>query len=236
MKPMIGVCPLYDVNKESVWILPSYMKALECAGAIPLLLPLTSKKKILSQIAGRLDGFLFPGGEDIDPACYGQEPYQEGGLYIHERDAMEKHLMQQVIVRDKPLLAICRGHQMLNVVCGGSLIQDIPSMRQSPLNHHQEKPYDVPVHEVTIIKDSPIARLQKNETAWVNSIHHQAVDHVGNGLKCMAYSSDGIVEAMYMPDKSFVWSVQWHPELMKEDGFCQAIFDAFVRACDKNIK
>jgi len=132
-KPMIGVLPLYDEKKESLWMLPGYMKGIEAAGGIPVMLPLISDTDIIMSIADSFDGFLFSGGQDVNPAIYGEKMEAFCGKPCDERDSMERMLFEQVTKLDKPILGICRGLQLFNALLGGTLYQDIPSQLQSEI-------------------------------------------------------------------------------------------------------
>lgn len=211
-KPMIGIVPLVDEERESYWMLPGYMEGITMAGGIPVMLPLVSDMQDIRQMADGFDGFLFTGGQDVAPECYGQKRLPQFGQTCPGRDQMEALLLEEVLKRDKPLLGICRGIQFLNAMLGGTLYQDLPSEHPSELNHHQTPPYDRPVHEVVMEKDSPLYKLLGKERLSVNSYHHQAVKTLSSKLSAMAYATDGLVEAVWMPEKQFVWAVQWHPE------------------------
>lgn len=231
-KPMIGLVALYDENKESYWMLPGYMTGLLEAGAIPVMMPLTDDRETICRLVDRLDGFLLTGGHDINPAFYGEEPAKVCGILCEERDRMEAVLLKEALRADKPVFGICRGIQFLNTYLGGTLYQDLPSLRPGGLEHHMEPPYDVPVHEVTVEKDSPLYEILGQESLPVNSYHHQAIKKLAPGLNAMACASDGLVEAVYMPERSFVMAVQWHPEFSwKTDVNSRKLFRAFVEAC-----
>ena len=233
-KPCIGVLPLYDDKLESYWMLPGYMKAVEAAGGIPVMLPLTADEAIIAALADRFDGFLFTGGHDVHPRLYGEEKGPLCKDICEERDTLEYALFHRVLERDKPIFGICRGLQMINVALGGSLYQDLPEERPSAVRvkHLQEKPYDRPVHRVAIAADSPLCRLWGADAVMVNSSHHQGIKRLAEDLKPMAFADDGLIEAVYMPDKTFVWAVQWHPELMHvTDGLQFRLFLEFVSHC-----
>ena len=233
-KPIIGIVPLVDIERESYWMLPGYMKGIEQAGGIPLMLPLTSDEENLQQLAEELDGFLYAGGQDISPNLYAQRRSRMCGQSCHERDEMETILFSMVYEQDKPLLGICRGIQCINVVMGGTLYQDLPSEHSSDTEHHQIPPYDVPVHSVKIIGDSPLYKLLKKETLMVNSYHHQAIKTLAPKLSVMAVSEDSLVEAVYVPNKKFIWGIQWHPELSYlADENSRRIFSEFVMMAGK---
>ena len=232
MKPIIGIVPLIDETKDSFWMLPGYMDGIAEAGGIPIMLPLTSDKEEIGQLLNAIHGILLTGGHDVDPALYGEEPLPECGEPCKERDAMETELLKQALERDMPVLGICRGIQFLNAHLGGTLYQDLPSQHPSDTEHHQTPPYDKPVHSVSILKDSPLFRLLNKETLSVNSYHHQAIRQKAESLKTMAVSGDGLVEAVEMPDKKFVWAVQWHPEFSHlVDENSRKIFSEFVKHC-----
>lgn len=230
-KPLIGVLPLYDEQKDSYWMLPAYMKALEEAGAIPVMLPLTVDQSNLEQIATGMDGLLFTGGHDVDPKLYGQERVKQCGLSIPERDEMEQKLFQLALAVDLPLLGICRGIQIFNVLLGGTLYQDLPSQLDSKLKHVQQPPYDTPSHEVEVKRKSSLYRMVGKKRLDVNSYHHQAIDILAPGCKVMAVAQDGIIEAIEHPAYRYLMAVQWHPEFSYvADNVSKEIFRSFVDA------
>lgn len=233
-KPIIGILPLVDVGRESYWMLPGYMRGCELAGGVPVMLPLTDDPKELETLVSVCDGFLFSGGQDVCPETYGASATALCGETVPERDRMEAALLPLVLAADKPVLGICRGIQVLNALLGGTLTEDIPALRPSTVNHRQMPPYDQPIHSVALVPGSPLAkRLGKTELA-VNSCHHQCVDRLAAPLAVMAAAPDGIVEAVYHPEKRFFWAVQWHPEFMyRVDGYSREIFAAFVEAAGR---
>ncbi len=231
MKPIIGVMPLWDDGKESLWMLPGYMDGIGQAGGIPVVFPLSAEERDLEQLAGVCDGFLFTGGHDVSPNIYGEEP-MEGVVDICEkRDAMETIVLRSAMNADKPVLGICRGIQFINAVLGGTLYQNLPTQNPTGINHRQHPPYDLPAHHVAVVKDSPLYEHLKTDQLPVNSYHHQAVKKAAPGLAAMAVSPDGIIEALYKPDRRFLWGVQWHPEFsFRTDSHSRKIFEAFVAA------
>lgn len=232
MKPLIGIVPLVDEEKESLWMLPGYMEGVAEAGGIPLMLPLTEDGEDISRLLDSIDGILLTGGHDVHPSVYREEPVPECGAVCRERDAMESELLKQALKRDIPVLGICRGIQFLNAYLGGTLYQDLPTERPSGTEHHQKPPYDIPVHRVSVEKASGLSRLLNTDSLSVNSYHHQAIKEKADSLKTMAISEDGIIEAVEMPDKRFVWAVQWHPEFsLRRDLSSRKIFEEFVRNC-----
>ena len=229
MKKFVGVLALYDEFKESYWMLPGYMKAIEKAGAIPVMLPITNNISEIKDIAEKFDGFLFTGGHDVSPEIYNEKKKDYCGSVCYERDEMEDKLLHFVLEKDKPILGICRGIQFINASLGGTLYQDINSEYNTYVEHHQNSPYSIPVHKVRIPVDSPLFKLLEKRKLKVNSYHHQAIKDLSPKLKVMALSEDNLIEGVYMPDKKFVWALQWHPEFVyNEDDDNYKILKKFV--------
>ena len=231
-EPIIGVVPLIDYSKNSFWMLPGYMNGLKQEGAMPIMLPVIDNRSDIEMIADMCNGFLFTGGQDVDPAIYGAEKTEVCGECSPERDTMERLLLDVSMKRDMPVLGICRGIQFINAVLGGTLWQDIPRQFSDKFTHCQEPPYEIPVHDVIIVRDSPLYQLLKKDSTAVNSYHHQGVRELSPKLKSMASASDGLVEAVYSPEHKFIWAVQWHPEFSyKTDENSRLIFKEFVNCC-----
>ena len=229
--PIIGVMPLWDDEKNSMWMLPGYFEGISQAGGVPIMLPLSVDKDGLDQLIEMCDGFLFSGGHDVSPEIYNEKPLDNLVSSCIRRDEMEAYILKKAIEIDKPIFGICRGIQFINAALGGSLYQDLPTQHKSEVEHHQTPPYDIPVHKVKIVKDSPLYNCLNTELLEVNSYHHQAVREVAPVLKTMALSEDGLVEALYKPDNKFLWAVQWHPEFSyKTDEKSRMIFKKFVDA------
>ena len=228
-KPLIGVTPLYDSAKDSFWMLPGYMRAIEAAGGAPFMLPLTADKEIIMQMAKLCDGFLFTGGQDVDPALYGEQKHERCGEICELRDTLESVLMTAALDSDKPVLGICRGLQFINVFLGGTLWQDLPTEYDSDTAHSMTPPYDRVVHEVDVHGGTLLADIIGAGRIGVNSCHHQAIKQLSPQLVEAARSTDGLVEAFCMPGKKFVAAVQWHPEAMyKKYEHSAKLFEAFV--------
>lgn len=231
-KPLIGVVPLVDSERQSYWMLPGYMKALEEAGAIPVTLPLTDNNETLEQLASTIDGLLLTGGHDISPSLYGELPTPLCGELCKGRDNMEAILLHLALQWNIPTFGICRGIQFINAFLGGTLYQDLPTEHPSTVEHHQSASYDRPVHRVCIISDTPLSELLKTGTLEVNSYHHQAIKQIASSLRPMAIATDGIVEAVYHPKHKFLWAVQWHPEFSYlVEPSSRKLFSRFVSAC-----
>ena len=214
--PIIGVTPLWDTERKSVWMLPDYLDGIRAAGGIPIVLPLEMSKADADRIIETCDGFLFTGGQDV-----GSCP---------ERDALETLVLSKAMQSDKAILGICRGLQFINVFQGGTLWQDLPSQHPSEIVHRQGKPYGTPTHKVTLSND--LSTLMGKDNLEVNTLHHQAAKELGSDLVAMAVAPDGIIEAVQMAGKRFVWAVQWHPEYMfRTDPDSLAIFLCFVKHC-----
>ena len=230
MKPMIGVTPLWDAVRQSVWMLPDYLEGIKAAGGLPVVLPLEMSESDANQMVETCNGFLFTGGQDVSPELYGMKDATGTIVASAERDKLETLLLSRALQADKAVLGICRGLQFINAFLGGTLWQDLPSQHPSEIVHRQGKPYDVPTHQVTLSGDLQ-ALLRKN-ILEVNTLHHQAIKDLGSGLMPMAVAPDGIIEAAQMSGKRFVWAVQWHPEyLFRTDSDSLAIFSCFVEHC-----
>jgi putative glutamine amidotransferase len=235
-KPIIGITPQYDIERDRVWIGPGYMNAVRAAGGVPILLPLHVKKEDLTVAANMCDGFLFTGGPDISPFRFGEETIQQCGIVLPERDQMEEDLFSIAMESDKPILGICRGIQVLNVFLGGTLYQDITSQFDSsiPLAHYQKSGNTVLSHNVIVEKDTLLSEILDKEYMPVNSFHHQAIKDLAPSLEIAAVSPDSLIEAVYDPDKTFFLGVQWHPEhLYRTNEDALKLFKAFVNACSE---
>ena len=233
--PVIGVMPLWDEERGSIWMLPGYLDGILEAGGTPVILPFTDDAAEIAALSALCDGYLFTGGQDVNPACYGEPPCNDSVVFCRRRDILEQHFLRDALSHDKPVLGICRGIQFINVMLGGTLCQDLPTGHPSPVEHHQQPPYHLPVHSVHPGPGTPLWQLHPAGDIPVNSLHHQAVRTLAPGLRAMAISEDGLVEALYHPDHRFLWAVQWHPEFsFRTDPLSRAIFSAFLQAfpCD----
>ena len=231
MKPIIGVIPLWDDEKESIWMLPGYMDVLENNNAIPMILPLSTCKENLDKCFELVDGILFTGGHDINPKLYNQKKKDTCGLQCDRRDEMEKYLFEKSIKNNKPILGICRGIQLFNSLLGGTLYQDLKTEYKSNINHTMEKPYNRGVHNVNVLENTILHKIVGVNKLYVNSYHHQAIKDLAPGLIANAISEDGLIEAVSMPNKKFVMAVQWHPEfLCKDSEENNLIIDEFIKS------
>ena len=231
MKPVVGVMPLWDEKKDSIWMLPGYMDGIIQAGALPVIFPFLTDLQELRQLAAMCDGFVFTGGHDVSPFVYREEPLEDLIECCEMRDVMEGAVLKEALRLDKPVLGICRGLQFINAALGGTLYQDLPSQHPSDVNHRQAAPYDIPSHAVHISAGTPLRSLLEAEQIQVNSCHHQAVKALSPLLREMAISPDGLIEAAFKPDSRFVWAIQWHPEFsFRSDENSRKIFKAFTDA------
>jgi putative glutamine amidotransferase len=234
--PLIGItCTTIEVTR---WPTrqgqnQSYIRAVVRAGAAPLLIPHVTSKARLRALYEVLDGLLLPGGGDVDPARYGEARHEKCGAVSPERDETELTLARWAVDDGKPLLAICRGIQVLNVALGGSLYQDIEAQAPGADRHDWNPGYprDHLPHPVAITPETKLAHIVVNTSLPVNSLHHQAIKEIAPGLTVTAHAPDQIIEGVEVAGHPFVVGVQWHPEeLARGDVRAQRLFDAFVEA------
>ena len=226
--PIIGVTPLWDAERKSVWMLPDYLEGIKAAGGIPVVLPFEMSEEDANRLVETCDGFLFTGGQDVTPELYGMKDATGTIVPSPERDRLETLLLEKALQADKTVLGICRGLQFINAFLGGTLWQDLPSQHPSDIVHRQGKPYGVPTHKVML--DGDLKTLLGKDVLEVNTLHHQAIKDLADDLTPMAVAPDGLIEAARMTSKRFVWAVQWHPEYMfKTDADSLALFSCFVR-------
>jgi putative glutamine amidotransferase len=212
----------------------SYIRAVSRAGAAALLIPHLPDEHRLRPIYDRLDGLLLSGGGDVDPAHYGERIHEKCRTLEPRRDEMELMLVNWAMDEGKPILALCRGIQLLNVAQGGSLYQDIEAQIQDAERHDWQHGYPrtYRAHIVTIAAGTRLAEIVEATEMPVNSLHHQALKRIAPGFIVTARAPDGIVEAMEAENHPFAIGIQWHPEeLADSDAKAQHLFDALVEAC-----
>ncbi len=216
--------PTYEIPK-------AYLDAILTAGGLPILLPTSLPITTLPELVNRFDGFVLSGGGDVDPALYGGHLNATVHSIDPERDAFECALIPLVLEADKPLLAICRGAQILNVALGGSLYEDIPSALPAALRHdwYPDIPRDYLAHTVEIEPGSRLAEILGTRKLRTNSLHHQAIRQPAPGLEVVARAEDDVIEAVELPGKCFAIGVQWHPECLPEEPAMQRLFSEFVK-------
>jgi putative glutamine amidotransferase len=226
MPPLIAVTTsLLSEGRERVQLNASYLHAIELAGGVPLLLPPQVSLSTLTAMMAMSDGLVLTGGGDVNPARYGEEPHPAVTGVSDQRDAVEEAVLSLALDRGLPVLAICRGMQILNVALGGTLIQDLPSESSGGMLHGPRS-----THSVNIAPQSRLAAVMATTVAEVNSRHHQAVNVLGDGVHAVAWSPDGIVEGLEM-DGQWVVGVQWHPEdIVEESEPARLLFAGVVEA------
>jgi putative glutamine amidotransferase len=228
---------------RSISLSEAYPRAVADAGGVPLTLPVGKSRELIAECVSRCDGVLLTGGDDIEPSLYGNglpprlrrtvETSPDGG----ERDLRELILIDEIFRQRRPLLAICRGHQLLNVALGGTLIVDIPLQVPRAIEHRRMDRRSEVVHEVRLTRESLLSKIASKTNLGVNSTHHQAVGRVAGPLQVTGASDDGVVESMELKPEAarllpFLLAMQFHPErLIDRYPEHRAIFRAFTQAC-----
>jgi putative glutamine amidotransferase len=226
--PIIGVPPCRS--------LLDYLESVRRAGGDPRVLdPATD---VAGQIVASVDGLLFTGGGDVDPARYGEQPEPSVAGVDPARDAFEIPLLQLAVANRLPLFGICRGMQVLNVALGGTLVQDVPAQTTTSLEHSKPTPLWAIAHEVWVTRGSRLAGLMRERLAGadscaVNSRHHQAVRRLADLFEVSATAPDGVIEAIEHSGLPFCVAVQWHPENFWRTGEFRELFEGFVAACER---
>ena len=229
--PLIGISSMHIPNGQYDKVNSAYTQAVRESGGTPLILPVIADRRLAARYAGILDGLLLTGGDDVPPEAYGQEPLKQTKTLSPKRHAFEKMMLEAWLPTGRPILGICRGLQQTNVVCGGTLVQDIPSQTGATVTHRGQGNTE---HTIRIEPGSKLRSMLSTSSVRVNSNHHQAAKTVGKNLRISARSADGLIEAMEFTDGRFGLLVQWHPERMPDAKHRKAIFGAFVRACKVN--
>jgi putative glutamine amidotransferase len=221
--------PRFGINQ-------SYVRALAAAGCAPVLIPILDDDERLRAIYERLDGIVFPGGADVAPQEYGEEPIDDLNVVEPPRDRTELTLARWAFADDLPTLGICRGQQVLNVALGGSLWQDLRHQGVTPVDHSDAdgRARTAMIHRVRLDPDSRLAQLIDETSIEVNSLHHQAVKAVAPRLRVTGTSDDGVIEALESDDHRFLIAVQWHPEEIDTVPWVQRLFAGFARAASSN--
>jgi putative glutamine amidotransferase len=230
MRPLIGLTVGCAPGRDGyvyARLRATYIRAVQDAGGVPLLVPPHADRDALVAVLERLDGLLLPGGDDVDPVEYG-ETAQGAEPPNPALDALELTAARWAIQRDLPTLGICRGQQVVNVAMGGSLIQHMDG-------HAPEGPRDTLHHALRVAPDSRLARALGSTDMQVNSHHHQAVKRLADGLVAVAWAEDGTIEGIEAPDKQWLLAVQFHPEdLVGGHAPSEQLFESFIAACRAN--
>jgi len=234
-RPIIGISGNISIEKDgrfpgyrSAFAYEDYIKAVEMAGGTACILPVTTNADVIKSHAEYIEGLILTGGIDINPLLYGEEPAENLGRISSERDEFDLDLLKCVSKMGKPVLAICRGIQVVNIAFGGTLHQDLAGMSEFFVRHEQLSGPSVASHTVHIEKDSYLHKIFGGKIV-TNSFHHQAIKRLANGFKAVAHSTDGVIEAIEKEDLLVV-GVQWHPERMaKGDEKMLQLFKEFVQ-------
>ncbi len=234
--PLIGLTCSLLKNKSGTLVCQvgrAYINAVKKAGGIPLVIPADLNRAELKTLVTSLDGILFTGGGDIDPKNYNGSFHPNVYGISPERDTLEFSLVQLTLAANKPLLAICRGIQVLNVAFGGDLYTHIQDQFPNSLKHDwfPEYPRDKLAHTVRLTPGSKLYNIFKMDEIRVNSLHHQGIKEIGTGLKATAFAPDGLVEGLEVDGTLFALGVQWHPECLPNNQKMVDLFKAFVDAC-----
>jgi putative glutamine amidotransferase len=231
--PLIGITSGSEPSFPGFYILRhDYVRSVELSGGIPLVLT-PAGAALHPALLSKLDGLLLTGGIDVTPLLYGETAKPTVTDTSPERDEFEVKLVREAFAHDVPILAICRGMQLLNVAFGGTLVQDIRTERGSAIRHDDfARPRTEIAHPVSIRSGSRLHSLLGEDDVEVNSFHHQAVDRLATPLVASAFAPDGLVEAVEFRDERFVLGVQWHPEAWWRDGRFASLFRALVHAAE----
>lgn len=234
MVPVIGITGSYDSNTGKATLSRYYIEAVEAAGGLPLVIPCVLSEAAVEPLLRSIDGLLLSGGVDVDPQLFGEEPQPTLGEICPERDRLELALTRRALQQDRPILAICRGIQVLNIAAGGTVLQDIGTAIKNPLKHDQLAPRWYGTHTINISPTSQLVGIW-GEKITVNSMHHQAVGTVAEGFIATAWSNDGVVEAIESRAHRFAMGVQCHPECMwQEQQRILHLFTKFVEASQRS--
>ncbi len=234
-RPRIGITGVTRSREggDITGVNANYVCAVIAAGGLPVILTPELDQAGAVELFGECDALLLTGGEDVDPARYGASPVPQLGTVSAARDTNELALFAEARARDLPILGICRGIQVVNVACGGTLFQDLPTQRPGTTTHDAGGGREQISHEVTLEPLSRLARIHGVTTLHANSYHHQAVDGLGGGLVATAHAPDGLIEGVESADHAeWLVAVQWHPEELCRDSDAEhlKLFAALVAA------
>jgi putative glutamine amidotransferase len=225
----VTLTPQGEPAQQEMALGMKYLRAIEVAGGVPVVVP-PLQPSALEPFLDRIDGVCLSGGPDLDPIAYGELKHASLGPTWSELDEFELLAARAADARGLPVLAVCRGLQVLNVARGGTLHQHLPDVVGERINHRQNRPGTESTHWVTLTPSSRLGQIMRRSRTKVNSFHHQAVATLGEGLTVTARAADGSIEGIEAPDRDFVLGVQWHAECLIERSEHRALFRAFVEA------
>lgn len=237
--PIIGITTFNEESYNSypaVLLQKAYIRAIIKANGIPILIPSGISEDAIGELLPKFDGFLFSGGGDISVEFYGGQDHPLNSNVDQERDILEMFLLRAAIEQNIPFLGICRGLQLLNVYMGGTLFCHISSEMQNPIKHDYfpDYPRNLLAHKVKIISGNHISKeIFHSSEIEVNSLHHQGVKKVAEGLNVVGIAPDGLIEALELPGHKFGLAVQWHPECLTDQISMQQLFLSFTDAARK---
>jgi putative glutamine amidotransferase len=240
MRPVIGItCSrvvggawgLYSPGHLMDYVFTEYSEAVLAAGGVPLIIPAAQNEESIQGLLSRVGGLILSGGPDVHPRFYGEQPIEGMGEIDEALDLMEIEVAKAAVAKDLPILAICRGIQVLNVSQGGSLYQDLRTQVPGSISHSQKADKAVLTHTVRVERETRLLTILGTDEIWVNSKHHQAIKAAAPGLAVSARATDGIIEAVEHPGRRFVLGVQWHPEGTWHHHACsRRLFEALIQA------
>lgn len=240
-KPLIGVSGSHLVDESGTfagyhrsYVNDDYIRSVIEAGGVPVILPFSGEDKVVREMMHHVNGIVLSGGHDLYPLNYGEEPLQGIGAVWPARDHFDFLLVEVAEQLGLPIMAICRGHQIVNVYHGGSLYQDLRYDKNCFIKHAQNQDPATPTHTLEVAADSRFAQIIGDTTFVTNSHHHQTIKKVGKGLRVTAKAKDGTIEALEGTGSNYLMCYQFHPEMMSvNDRKAKLLFEDFVKACGK---
>jgi putative glutamine amidotransferase len=234
-RPVIGINLDFEAEPAPRSMLrETYYDAVWRGGGLPVLLAPIADEAAVAELLSKVQGLVMTGGDDLDPAHWGEDPHPACKLLARRREKFDLLLARAALARRVPLLAICCGTQLLNVVRGGTLLQDLPSLAPSPIVHKAKDGEPAAEHEVDVVPGTRLRAIVGADRIRTNSIHHQAIRKLGEGLVVSARAEDGVIEAWEDPDHPFLLGVQWHPERLPDEPPHRALFEAHAAAAARH--